>query len=264
MPGLTRDRREGEAELARPRGDARRHRRASRRASAARSRSACASRRETALGEADLVLFLLDAREGVTPDDKVFAKLVRGSGRPVIVVANKCEGRAGEEGFYAAFELGFGEPVAISAEHGEGLGELDSRHAGGAGLSRDARERGCGRRRGGRRPGSTRPIRVAIVGRPNAGKSTLVNALPRRGAHDHRAGAGADARCRGERSRMVGPQGAPLRHRGSAAQSQGDGGGREAQRLRRDPRHPLRRGGRAARSTPSAPSSIRTSPSAIW
>ena len=136
---------------------------------------------ETALAEADLVLFLIDAREGVTPSDKVFAQLVRASGRPVIVVANKCEGRVGEAGFYAAFELGFGEPVAISAEHGEGLVDLVADMLAALGLKPVVRKRG--------EPadesepdarleaGSARPIRVAIVGRPNAGKSTLVNAF---------------------------------------------------------------------------------------
>ena len=95
---------------------------------------------ETALAEADLVLFLLDAREGVTPVDKNFARLARTSGRPVIVVANKSEGRAGEAGFFAAYELGFGEPVAISAEHGEGLGELAADMLAALGLPETARQ----------------------------------------------------------------------------------------------------------------------------
>ena len=174
MPGLTRDRREEEAEIA---GnavtlvDTAGLEEGKRGSIAERMRQ----QTETALGEADLVLFLLDAREGVTPDDKVFARLVRAAGRPVIVVANKCEGRAGEEGFYAAFELGFGEPVAISAEHGEGLGELVTDMLAALGLteaygSKEAED-------GEEGPKLDRPIRVAIVGRPNAGKSTLVNAL---------------------------------------------------------------------------------------
>ena len=79
---------------------------------------------ETAITRADLVLFVLDARDGVVPADAAFARVVRQSGRPVILVANKCEGRAGAEGFYDAFQLGLGEPIAISAEHGEGLGDL--------------------------------------------------------------------------------------------------------------------------------------------
>jgi GTP-binding protein len=77
---------------------------------------------ETAIAKADLILFVLDARAGVTPTDAAFARLVRQSGRPVVLVANKSEGRAGTEGFYEAFQLGLGEPVAISAEHGEGIG----------------------------------------------------------------------------------------------------------------------------------------------
>jgi len=176
MPGLTRDRREEEAEIA---GhavtlvDTAGLEEGKRGSIAARMRE----QTETALGEADLVLFLLDAREGVTPDDKVFAQLVRAAGRPVIVVANKCEGRAGEEGFYAAYELGFGEPVAISAEHGEGLGELvtDMLAALGLGYAEAGEERK--ETEGDEAPALDRPIRVAIVGRPNAGKSTLVNAL---------------------------------------------------------------------------------------
>ena len=174
MPGLTRDRRAGEAEIA---GhpvrlvDTAGLEEAKRGSIAERMRQ----QSEAALQEADLVLFLLDAREGVTPSDKVFAKIVRAAGRPVIVVANKCEGRAGESGFYAAFELGFGEPVAISAEHGEGLGELLSDILSALGLEPvDAREDGETEDAG---AGHDRPIRVAIVGRPNAGKSTLVNAL---------------------------------------------------------------------------------------
>jgi GTP-binding protein len=174
MPGLTRDRREEGAEIgghAMTLVDTAGLEEGKRGSIAERMRQ----QTETALGEADVVLFLLDAREGVTSDDKVFARLVRAAGRPVIVVANKCEGRAGEEGFYAAFELGFGEPVAISAEHGEGLGELVTDMLAALGLSESYGDKEAkGDEEG---PKLDRPIRVAIVGRPNAGKSTLVNAL---------------------------------------------------------------------------------------
>jgi GTP-binding protein len=173
MPGLTRDRREGEADLA---GnpvtlvDTAGLEEAKRGSIAERMRQ----QTEAALAQADLVLFLLDARAGITPDDKVFAKLVRASGRPVIAVANKCEGRAGEEGFYDAYEFGFGEPVAISAEHGEGLADLVTDMVAALGLKPWP---AGGEKEEGEEDHTRRPIRVAIVGRPNAGKSTLVNAL---------------------------------------------------------------------------------------
>lgn len=178
MPGLTRDRREGEADLA---GNAVTVVDTAGLEEGKRGSIAERMRRqsEAALEEADLVLFLLDAREGVTPDDKLFARLVRTSGRPVIVVANKCEGRAGEAGFYAAFELGFGDPVAISAEHGEGLGELVSDMLSALGLEPHYPKKGEdeAEETPEEAPALNRPVRVAIVGRPNAGKSTLVNAF---------------------------------------------------------------------------------------
>lgn len=130
---------------------------------------------EAAIGASDLVLFLIDAREGITAADQEVARVVRNSGRPVILVANKCEGRKGADGYYEAFELGVGEPVAISAEHGEGLGELQRDVL--AALGVDGQDGGSAQaRENGEKPGE-RPIRVAIVGRPNSGKSTLVNAL---------------------------------------------------------------------------------------
>jgi GTPase len=177
MPGLTRDRREGEAELfGHPVRiiDTAGLEEGKRGTIAERMRQ----QSDAAVQEAEVVLFVVDAREGVTPADKAFARIVRSSGRPVIVVANKSEGRAGEAGFYAAFELGFGDPVAISAEHGEGFGELESEMMSALGLSGVAHaETDAAPDEDIAAAGVERPLRVAIVGRPNAGKSTLVNAF---------------------------------------------------------------------------------------
>ena len=77
-----------------------------------------------AIAAADAVLFLIDARTGPVPADRAFADLVRRSGKPAILVANKSEGRAGAAGIGEAYALGLGDPVPISAEHGEGLADL--------------------------------------------------------------------------------------------------------------------------------------------
>jgi GTP-binding protein len=129
---------------------------------------------ELAVAEAAVILFVIDAREGVTPLDEVFAELLRKCGKPVIVVANKTEGRAGDAGALEAFRFGLGEPVSISAEHGEGLGDLYS-----AVLAAQAEAGGEGAFEGDEDgdPRGEKPIRIAVVGRPNAGKSTLVNRL---------------------------------------------------------------------------------------
>lgn len=125
---------------------------------------------EAAIAAADAVFFLIDARVGPTPVDHAFADLVRRSGKPAIVVANKSEGRAAEAGVLEAYALGLGEPVAISAEHGEGLADLYEALC--AALP-DATAMSA---RGEERV-AERPIHVAVVGRPNSGKSTLVNRL---------------------------------------------------------------------------------------
>jgi GTP-binding protein len=132
---------------------------------------------EAAVGAADAVLFLIDARAGSTPADRAFADLVRRSGKPAIVVANKSEGRGAQAGVLEAYELGLGEPVAVSAEHGEGLADLYAalRAALPEATASDAQSRAAQGTETAEQPAS--PIRVAVVGRPNAGKSTLVNRL---------------------------------------------------------------------------------------
>jgi GTP-binding protein len=124
---------------------------------------------EAAVREADAALFLIDARQGVTPLDEEIGRWLRVETTPVIVVANKAESSAAEGGILEAYRLGLGEPVAISAEHGEGVADLFEAlrpHVEHEHLSPD--DQG---------PGSEQPLKLAIVGRPNAGKSTLVNRM---------------------------------------------------------------------------------------
>jgi len=120
---------------------------------------------------------MIDARIGVTPVDHAFADVVRRAGKPVILIANKCEGKVGWSGAYEAFELGLGEPVPISAEHNEGLSGLyDALKE--ALVQEPADEDNEDEKSGDSDiDDPARPIKVAIVGRPNAGKSTLINRL---------------------------------------------------------------------------------------
>jgi GTPase len=173
QPGLTRDRREADTELGTTavrlidtagleHGDS---------GLSARMREQTVA----AIKQADLVVFLIDARAGIVAADEIFAELVRSSGKPVILAANKVEGRAAEPGLYEAFSLGLGEPLPISAEHALGIGELSdaiqqaaSGQDGGAEIEEAPGEE---------EEGTAHPLRIAVVGRPNVGKSTLVNTI---------------------------------------------------------------------------------------
>ncbi len=130
-------------------------------------------RRQTglAVASADVVMFMIDARAGVTPLDEHFADWLRQTGKPVVVVANKSEGSAGEAGYLEAFSLGLGQPVPISAEHGEGMGELYDALAEHAEIIVPQED--------GEQPEDHEDgvLHLAIIGRPNAGKSTLINTL---------------------------------------------------------------------------------------
>ncbi|GGK22766.1 ribosome biogenesis GTPase Der [Salinarimonas ramus] len=195
-PGVTRDRREAEGKLADLRFrivDTAGLEEADPDSLAGRMRA----QTERAIGDAHVIVFVMDARTGVLPADKPFAELVRRSGKPVILLANKAEGREGMQGAYDAWELGLGEPVAFSAEHGEGLGELydalvthmppeaagdafedpeEADLARGAApveldpLDEESDEDGDATPVG-------KPVQIAIIGRPNAGKSTLINRM---------------------------------------------------------------------------------------
>ena len=124
---------------------------------------------EAAVREADAALLLVDARAGITPLDEEIARWLRAGSTPVIVAANKAEGRDGEAGRLEAYALGLGEPIAISAEHGEGvvdLFEMLRPHVEHEHYETAAEEAAHGE-----------PLKLAIVGRPNAGKSTLVNQI---------------------------------------------------------------------------------------
>lgn len=144
---------------------------------------------ERALERADVALFIVDARTGITPLDRHFAALLRKGKTPVILVANKAEGKVGMTGLYEAFELGLGEPLALSAEHGEGMADLVQALLPYAPPEPEAVEKAPALLKGedgeelpvGDQPETdeerARPIQIAIVGRPNVGKSTLLNAL---------------------------------------------------------------------------------------
>jgi GTPase len=129
---------------------------------------------ERAVEASDVVLFLIDARAGVLPLDEAFANWLRKRAAKVILVANKCEGRAGQNGLAEAHGLGLGEPIPVSAEHGEGLSDLHEALARHIEPMREEDEEAGDKADA---DATKRPLLLAIVGRPNVGKSTLLNRL---------------------------------------------------------------------------------------
>ncbi len=195
-PGVTRDRRRGDAKL----GDLRFSvvdtaglEEADDSTLEARMRD----QTEQAIMEADVSVFMIDARAGVTPLDKSFSNMLRRAGKPVVLIANKMEGRRGDDGFYDAYSMGFGEPVPVSAEHGEGMADLRDALVDAIGEEKAyAEENASGTDEDSFEDefnieafeeleedeaefayDDTRPLKIAIVGRPNAGKSTLINQM---------------------------------------------------------------------------------------
>ncbi len=184
-PGVTRDRREGDATLQdldfRVIDTA-----GLEEATADSLEGRMRAQTERAIEDADLSLFVVDAKSGMTPQDEVFGDLLRRRNKPVVLVANKSEARGSDAGFYDAFGLGLGQPCAISAEHGEGMADLRDAIVEKLGIAafRDGEEGEADDEEAVEldedgepihQYDATKPLNIAIVGRPNAGKSTLVN-----------------------------------------------------------------------------------------
>jgi GTPase len=175
-PGVTRDRREGEARLfdfnfiavdtagLEEADDA---------SLAGRMRQ----QTHAALQDAQLALMVIDARAGITPLDRFFGDWVRAQNLPVLLVANKCEGRNIEAGLHESYALGLGDPIPVSAEHGQGMVDVYHAICGELGYAPEEKDEPAPKAEPTESEVEAAPLRLAIIGRPNAGKSTLINSL---------------------------------------------------------------------------------------
>ena len=260
LPGVTRDRREGEAHIG---GldfvaiDTAGLDEAAPDSLAGRMRA----QTEAAVRSADVSLFVIDARAGLTPLDRHFAELLRTLGKPIVLVANKAEGTGRREpGVLEAYALGFGDPVAISAEHGEGLGDLhgcDRWPIAGEGTRRREPRRGG---RGGRSPADPRCRRRP----PERRQVDADQPHDRRGPPAHRPRSRHHPRFDRRRLAVAGARLPPVRHGRSPPQGARRRQAREARRRRRAARDPLRRGGDPRRSMSVSRSRSRTCRSPTW
>jgi GTPase len=176
QPGVTRDWREGEARL----GDLAFtvvDTAGLQDASPASLSGRMLAHTKAAISSCDVILFVIDARAGPTPDDRAFADLVRRLQKPTILIANKDEGGAGQAGALESYSLGLGEPILLSAEHGEGLGDLYEALRAALPSAASPSDDATSQMLPLAADEGQRAIRVAVVGRPNSGKSTLVNRL---------------------------------------------------------------------------------------
>ncbi len=172
QPGVTRDRREGEGRLGALKFtviDTAGLENAAPEALEARM----LAQTKVAIEEAHICLFMVDARAGITLEDEKFGAMLRTSGKPIVLVANKTEGIKSNDGIYESYGLGLGEPVAIAAEHNVGMGDLYSAIS----TIADTLEVNQTDDENFNWDDPLKPLRVAIIGRPNAGKSTLINQL---------------------------------------------------------------------------------------
>ncbi len=248
-PGVTRDRREGEAQDSRTFPSPSSTPPASRKVKPETLAGRMRAQTEAALIDCDAILFVVDARAGLTPTDQHFAQAVRRADKPIIVIANKAESTAGKAGVYEVFGLGLGEPIAFSAEHGEGLSELydalvevlPRRRAPRPGRGERGRAAGPRRRRGRQRTRSQEAPAHRRAGTAERRQVHPHQPYPRPGSPAGWPRARHHPRLDRPRRRVERAQAQDLRHRGPAPEVADRREGGKARRRRRAARGALRR-----------------------